>query len=389
MSKLYSMHSTRQNKRVGLFLYYEWLSLAPSLVSTIRVLTEKGYAVDILQLRDETVEAFKPESDAVTFVSIKLGKLNMLTLLNFFSASLWRSLFRRYEFFIGVDHEGIIAAGILGTLKRVPHVYYSLEILTKEDIAGEKGIRKVFLIARKLLEDYFSKRAEVTVVQDKYRAEVLSQDNGIEEARMVFVPNSYYFATPILCNEDSMGVQIPADKKIVIYTGSIMPEMALEEVLEGMHNWPKETFFILHAPYRTPYMKKIEEVIEKNNLQEKVAISIKKLSFEELCCLIRKAHIGISFYRPVDKSFALGPAGKLSFYLSQGKPVVTGTIPSAFDLINIYQCGICVEDPRDAGGAIKTILDRYAEFSQHTKQCYEEALNFSQHFNKVLDRIQS
>jgi glycosyltransferase involved in cell wall biosynthesis len=97
----------------------------------------------------------------------------------------------------------------------------------------------------------------------------------------------------------------------------------------------------------------------------------------------------ISFYRPVSKSFETGPSGKVSFYLSQGLPIITNKIPSVMDFISKYKCGICVDTPQDIGGAIKTILDNYSEYSGNTKICYENELEFSKHFKKVLDRAES
>jgi len=373
-------------KRAGIFIYYEWLSVSPSLVSTIRLLTENGYFVDVFHLCDETIDIFKPESDRVSSMVVKSGKTKWLTLILFFINSIKNVLKHKYSFFIGVDQEGIIAAGMLGKIKKTPYIYYSLEIITKEDVAKEKGLRKSVLKIRKSLENYFSKNAQITITQDNYRTDVLVEDNDIDRNRVLIVPNSYYFTNQKPCN---FNLQIPADKKIIIYTGSIIPEMAIEEIVNGVDSWPKNTLLLLHAPYSTDYLEEIRQLIKKNNIEQKVIISTGQLSFEDLCCLIKKADIGISFYRPINKSFALGPAGKVSFYLSQGIPIITNKIPSVVDLVKEYRCGICVDSAKGLGDAIRTILDNYSEFSANTRICYEKELEFSKYFKKVLEKIES
>lgn len=375
-------------KRVGIFIYYEWLSVSPSLVSTIRFLTENGYFVDVFHLYDETFGIFKPEFDKINSISVRSGKRKWLTLILFLVTSIKNVMKHRYGFFIGVDQEGIIAAGLLGKIKKVPYIYYSLEIITEEDVLKEKGIRGIVLRIRKFLESYFSKNADITITQDNYRADVLVEDNNIDKKKVFIVPNSYYFTIQKACN-NIFNLQIPADKKIIIYTGSIIPEMSIEDILNHMDLWPENAILMLHVPYKTNYLKEIEKLIKEKNIEEKIIISIGQLSFEDLCCLIKKADIGISFYRPANKSFALGPAGKVSFYLSQGLPIITNKIPSVMDLVKNYRCGICVNSAREAGDAIKTILDNYSEFSANTKICYENELEFSKYFKKVLEKVES
>lgn len=374
-----------QEKKVGIFVYYEWLSVAPSLVSAIRFLTENGYFVDIIHLYDETFGVFKPESDKATSIPVKSGKIKILSLLRFFTISVKRVIKYRYNFFIGVDQEGVMVSGILSKIKKVPNIYYSLEILTKEDILKEKGIRKFLLLIRRLLENYFSKNAQLTIVQDKYRAEALIEDKSIDNKRIFIVPNSYYSNFGESRISSDFNLQIPADKKIIIYAGSIIPEMAIEELVTSVDFWPRDTILLLHTPYRTTYLEEIEKIIKKNNLKERVIISLKRLSFEELFSLLKKADIGISLYRPTKKSFALATSGKLGFYLREGLPIISSRIPSVTDLISKYKCGICVDASKEIGEAIRTILNNYSEFSQNTKKCYENELEFSKHFKKVLD----
>jgi hypothetical protein len=268
-------------KRAGIFIYYEWLSVSPSLVSTIRYLEENGYFVDVFHLYNEEFGIFKSESDKVNPVPVRSGKIKLFSLIRFLATSVKIFFRHKYSFLIGVDQEGIIVAGLLGKIKTIPYIYYSLEIVTREDVLKERGIRRFLLMIRKSLENYFSKNAAITIAQDKYRADILIGDNDIDEKRILFVPNSYYFKNQQNTGDYTPDFLIPTDKKIVIYTGSIIPEMAIEEIVSHMDLWPKDTILIMHTPYRTQYLEKMIELIKKNNLEQKIIISVARLSFEE------------------------------------------------------------------------------------------------------------
>ncbi len=371
-------------KRVGICMYYEWLSIAPSILSAIRVLTENGYCVDVFHLYDDSLGQFNPQSEKVTSFAVRSGKLRILSMVAFFIVSLKRISKRDYAFFIGIDQEGVIVSGILSFIKRVSNVYYSLEILTKEDIAKERGFAKILLATRRLGEKYFAKRADSTIVQDKYRAEVLVQDLGIRREKIFLVPNSYDADSQKIKNLVTPDVWLPKDKKIIVYAGSIISEMAIEELVISIPLWPQDTVLLLHTPYETPYIKEIIDLIKIHNLQGRVIFSQRKLSLEELLSLLQKTHIGINLYRFANKSFELATSGKLSFYLMAGLPFISSRIPYVEDLIAKYHCGICVDTAEEVGRAIQQILDNYVAYAQDTKVCYKEELSFSKHFQMFL-----
>ena len=376
-------------KRVGIFLYFEWLSVSPSIISAIRLLTENDYVVDVFCLYNDSIKIYKPESDKVNLISVKSGKQKWLTAVQFFGASFKTVVKNKYSFFVGVDQEGTITAGFWAKIKQIPYIYYSLEIVTKEDILKEKGLRRIAIGFRRLLENFFSKRAEITVIQDHYRAQVIIDNSNIKKERIFIVPNSYYFNLKYSCKDAAAQYPFNSGKKVVIYTGSIIPEMAIEEIIDSTNYWSDNTVLLLHAPYETDYLQAMRGLVAKEKLEKKIVFSVGQLSFEELCCLIRQASIGISFYRPTSKSFALGPAGKVSFYLSQGVPIITSRVPAVLDFIEKYKCGLCIESPKYLPGAIKNILSNYSEFLSNTKLCYEEELEFPNHFKKVINKIES
>lgn len=383
------MNNRNKIKRVAIFVYYGWISISPSLVSAIKILSENGYLVDIIYLYNDIFGYFESDLSNVRSIYVKPYKNKYLLPFQFFIACFNITKSYRYDFYIGVDQEAIITAGILAKIKKVPYIYYSLEILAKEDIAKKKWFKKNYWSIKKNLESYFSRKAFAAIVQDEYRANILINDNKIDVNKIFIVPNSYYFVENNM-KYNNYDLCIPFGKKLIIYAGSIIPGLGIIEIISHMNLWPEDTAFILHAPHITPYLEEVEQIISQNKLGNKIIISIKRLSFDGLCTLIRKAHIGISFYDPIDKNSELACSGKVTFYLSQGIPIIINNIsPQSKELVSKYRCGVCVNSSEDVGKAIQTILGNYSEFSENAKIAYEQKLEFPRHFNKILEHIDS
>ncbi len=381
------METRINERRVALFVYYGWISISPSLVSTIKLLNENGYLVDIIYLYNKKFGYYKPALSNVRSIYVTSHKIRFLTPFKFIIDCYNITKSYAYDLFVGVDQEGIIAAGILSILRNIPYIYYSLEILAKEDIAKRKGGKKYLWNILKIMESYFNRKAIATIVQDEYRAKILIKDNLINERKIYLIPNSYYFEGK---NIEIMryNIEVPLDKKIIIYVGSIVQEVAIKEILSHINLWPRDTVMIIHAPNRSSYLEEVEQIIKQNNIKNKIYISIKRLTFDELCNLIRKADIGISFYKSVDKNTELACSGKVSFYLSQGIPIIINDVsPQSKELVSKYKCGICVNSSEDVGEAIRVIFKSYSKFSRNAKVAYGQELDFKKHFNNILEVI--
>jgi len=375
--------------RVALFVYYGWLSFSPSLDSAIRLLVKEGYHVDVVYKYDEKYGTFEPNIKKVRLLAVKPCKRNYFTSLKYLINSLKFTINYEYDFLIGVDWGGVIVAGIMTMINNIPYVYYSLELLLKEDIQKQQYIQRMLFRFIKVIESYYIRKASLIIIQDEYRKAVLINDANIRHKdRIVMVPNAYYFEGEKNKKHIKGTFNFPKGKKIVLYAGSIIPEMAIKEIIDQIKTWPNDILFLLHTFFINDYLKDIEQLIKANNLGDKIWISLRRLSFEELCSLIGRAHIGISFNKPGNKNGELTPSGKVSFYLSQGIPIIINNIPPQYvDLVLKYNCGIVVNNPNEVGDAIKTILENYQRMSINAKECYKEELEFSKYFRRVLRQL--
>jgi len=370
---------------------YGWLSISPSLVSTIRLLTEDGYFIDVVYLYDEQFGLFEPESDRVNAVAIRNFKNKYLrkcfSLLQLLVSAFRIAGWQKYRFFVGVDQGGVITAGILSKVKKTPYIYYSLEMLTRESIDKTKTAKRLFLRCKKFLETYFSRRADRIIIQDKYRAGFLTEDNMLDKKKILIVPNSFYFLAKDNIDYGISYLQIPLDKKIVICTGTVSPITQIDEIVKSINLWHSDAVFLIHTSYITIYLDEIRQYIEQNKLEHKIFISTKRLNFGEVSSLIRKADIGIALYKSVDMNRHLCPSGKVSFYLAMGIPIIVNDIPILRDFVDEYKCGMYVKTPKEIGEAIRIILNDYSSFCVNASRCYNQELNFPKHFKKVTEYI--
>jgi hypothetical protein len=89
-----------------------------------------------------------------------------------------------YKCFIGVDMHGLVTAFFACLLKKVPIIYWSLEIQFLSDF--KDGIRRLV----KRLERMCHRQAAFMIIQDAERAASLIRENKIRNRTTVIVPNS-------------------------------------------------------------------------------------------------------------------------------------------------------------------------------------------------------
>ncbi len=286
-----------------------------------------------------------------------------------------------YKCFIGVEPEGLIAAGMIGEKQKIPVVYYNMELrLTSEcRNISEKIIKKH--------EKIYNKSAIFTIIQDEERAMLLESDNetGMQE-----------FLTVPVCADGPRFEQrtdwlrkkfnLSDNDRIILYAGFISEWASCEEIATSAVSWPKNRILIIHSHgyYDPAYLQKL-----KKYEGEKVKISLDPVPYDDLSSFLASADIGIALYKDLGKNFtAIGSAsGKLAHYLKSGLPVITNDYPSVRKIIDSYECGVCIDSPQKIIYAMEKIFEEYDIMRQNAFRCYEDKYMFSKNFSKVIERI--
>lgn len=397
-------------KRVGLFLCGYTLGSSAQVPNSALLLAENGYEVDIFiyQARRKELITFDTEHirvyDLDEEVHTGTGKLRprlqMLsqtvrtvisgrkeyTVIPQHAFDRTKAIIasKRYDCFIGIEAQGLIFAGMMGEVFQTPVMYYSLELYLS-DHPQFSGSR---FQTRKNLERKYHQRSIATIIQDEERAELLCQDNQVVNAETYFVPVSL-LGKPVMSKtnwlQDNLG--ITNDKKVILQFGRIHAHRLSPEVVREAQEFPDDWVAVMHGSASEAEITQLQ----RYNMKNKVLFSRDLIPINEVTNLVASADIGLVFYLGDHPNTCLTgfSSEKLAYYLKCGLPVITNDFPSFKRIIEKQRCGVCVSGPHELIPAIRTILSSYDSFRENAFRCYEEHYEFSKHFSRVIERIDS
>jgi glycosyltransferase involved in cell wall biosynthesis len=298
-----------------------------------------------------------------------------------------------YIAIIGVDPEGLADAAPFADLLGVPLIYWSLELLFSDEITTKNQQ------TLKFREIVYSRRAAFTIIQDEWRAKALIEENGLDPARVLLVPNAP-MGKSICCPDDFLRERfnIPPERKVVLNAGTIRWWAMSEEIVSSANNWPEEYVLVMHSRQRSyGYGSKYVDSVAGKATPERVIISFDAVSSDRYRSLVDSADVGIAFYSPYrpwspsvpNKNLELMglSSGKLSSYLHSGLPVVVNEAIGPRELVKAYDCGVCISQASEIEEALKTIFERYDWYADNACRCFNERLEFGQYFEAVIKKI--
>jgi glycosyltransferase involved in cell wall biosynthesis len=405
--------------RIAIFFWEGYLGVAPSLINAIRLLVTEGYHVDIVTRRPtfgefapiptfptgvriwtEGVRSELPSGTVVSsckdeFDQVRLRKYipkivrdrlrRYWQLTHFVLFSLRSVQGKKYKCFIGVDMHGLVTAFFACLFKKVPIIYWSLEIQFLRDF--KDGCRRLV----KRLERICHRQAAFMVIQDLERASSLIRENKIRNPKTVIVPNGP-LGWPRSETSDffQKKFSISPDRRIVLHLGMISPEVLSLEIASEASNWNEDLVLVFHERAQRaqtdPYIKQVQQAG-----CGKVLFSLEPVPYDALDCVVMSGHIGLVFYRKElgpNWSEMAGASGKLAHYLRCGLPVICLDLPGFVKVVNEYQCGICVSEPGAIQAAAEAIFRDYEFYRTNALKCYAQSYEFGRHFREVLQKIE-
>ena len=301
-----------------------------------------------------------------------------------FTAHLKKYINQDYLCLIGVEPRGLLSATLLAQDHNIPVIYQNMELLLADECKSD--IDKVM----KNLERECNQKCFFTIIQDQRRAQYLIKDNQLDPQKIKLLPNSlwedvYRNTTDYLYKK----LNIPKDKKIILYAGNLnWPSMSLE-VAKSAQTWSDEYVLVLHTWAKfgrtDEYTNEMKKIIDN----KKVYLSVEFLESRQFPELISSASIGLVFYRNLGPNYyEIGSAcNKLIRYLNAGVPVITIDFPSLKEKIESTGAGICVSSPEFIGPAINKIMESYEEYRASAFKLYEQDYTFSKNFQEILSAI--
>jgi glycosyltransferase involved in cell wall biosynthesis len=329
-------------------------------------------------------------------------------LVHWFGISFYRPLRRRrfnvffrsrhrslpYVCLIGMNRygQGLIEAAAYAELLGVPLINWSLELSFMAEQQSEKQRQ------RKSQEIECSRKAVFTIIQDKWRAQALADENSLPLSSMVLVPNAPMGAARRKSNptyRERLG--IPAGKKLILCSGNIGYTTMNLEIIEAANSLPDEYMLVIQSRQSpSPKFDYASRMVRKAN-PERVKLFFDPVPTESYRALVDAADVGICFYRPCEAA-SMEPysknmdivglsSGKLSDYLYSGLPVIVNDTKGPKDLVLAHQCGKCVNEGGDLESALKELFRDYEDYSRNACRCFDEELELGKFFQPVVERI--
>jgi len=414
------------NKFVAIF--YPWANMGAftSLRDALVILIEHGYRVDFYNVYDGSYPS--PDLDEpglsiinrpevfINFPEIypklihrinKGGKPYRWWMMNVFHP-LRRMILRNkfllqqhashpYCCIIGIDPNGIISALPIAKMFHLPLVYWSLELLFTSEITRSEDKNL------KYLEVEGSRQASITIVQDRWRGKALIDENGLDPAKIIYVPNAPRgIARRKKSNYLHKRLNISPEKKIILCTGSIAHWSMIAEIVAASSEWPNNYLLVIQSrrnnnSHLSKYIKDLMKLVDP----KKVIISFDPVPQSDFRTLVDSADVGLAFYAPdqtksstlYGKNISLigFSSGKISGYLFSGVPIIVNEAAAGGlrEMVSEFGCGICVSDPSKISIALKDIFEDYEKYSSSACTCFQQLWELEKNFLPVIEKFRS
>jgi len=419
-------------KRVGLFISSYVFASSTSIINSAVMLADAGYNVDIflsdvshaefVNFKDKTIKVYNFDEKTDTSEQAATGGSLRKVLDGFVNYCLQnkqsrflaskiipKALIKKYDFlirkkvlyahisraieivkenqykcFFGFDPFGLIFAHTVGEEKKIPILYYSLELY----ISSEKHVGICYNKALKKMEKAYNQEAVATIVQDEERGLLLSEENGVPVSKLFYVPVS------ILGSSFKERKQyfrkrfpIPEDKKIILCIGGLNDGNASLEIAKAANTLPDGWVLVFHG-HHSCNPEYIQELMKYST---NVFFSMDMVMYDQLKELVSSADIGLALYKDLNPNYNnIGmSSGKIAHYFQCGLPIIVSDFPSTRKIIDSYNSGVCINGAEQISQAIKTISMNYEQYRENAFKCYQENYEFSAYFSKVVEKIES
>lgn len=414
------MADARRRGRIALFYPYGQFSTVAGLLDATRMLSDAGYEVEVFYRATTDFIADRLSYPRVTVTDNKPAVFSMgparyprwlrhgrgayAQLIAVGPHRWWRRLAfipelqRRhqelpYVCLMGLDWHGLMAAGPLAEALDVPLVYWCLELMFRGDRPG--GNWEAF----KQEEMKWSRKADLVIIQDSWRAAALVEENGVDPATIALVPNAprgQAHRSPNGPLRERYGIAPSA--RVVICSGFLRAWAMSLEIAEAARDWPSDYLLYMQSKATREDAGKEypKRVIGAAASTDSVLLSLDPLPAREFSGLLDAADVGLALYNPrfradgsIDRNIQLMgySSGKLADYLHAGLPVIVSRLPGPEDLIRKYECGVCVDRPEDVADALDSIFRDYSRLSANACRCFNEELELERNFAGVIDRL--
>jgi hypothetical protein len=369
----------------------------PTMTALFHILKEQR--VDVYLFGPDQQPSCPDNIQNVRFVR-SVFKLNLFKNPIHFKAH-WTSYFKiirllrkeKISTLLAVDPMGIIVGGRIKRFigKKINLSYISFEIFFKNELSG-------YYLKMKEKEIYYSGFIDSLLIQDEKRRDLLINENSISipPECIALVPVSPVKIEIAEKPDIHTSLNIPVDKKLVIYSGSVGAWCGTDAIIEAFDKgyWNNDYWLVFHT----------RKIIQSNDayyeelmrLENDVNIPFSMHphpfdSFEELSVFLSGFDLALALYYPNNENPYYGKnmkeiglsSGKFSTYMMLGIPTIVTPCDIYADLILKYPFGAVLQDINQIGTLLsETVFDKQGAY-----QLYNEKLQPMDKLKKYIEII--
>lgn len=285
--------------------------------------------------------------------------------------------------FIGVEKKGVIWAGMMGHQFRIPYIYYSLELYTKDhpDAMVTPMDRCI-----KAAEESYHRKASGTVVQDSDRAHVLFADNGVPPGITFHLPVSVLGPPrPKGSNFFRDRYGLSPSQRVILQFGLFYNRRFSLELIDVAEGFNKDRILILHG---YSISESYHHLLRKKT-HDRVILSRDLVPTERITDVIASTDIGLVLYTAETQNDFLTAfaSEKLALFLQHGKPIIAFDYPGYRQLIAECECGVLIQSLSELPEAIEKILSNWDHFKRNAIQSFRLHYDYAINSEPMIDWI--
>ncbi len=274
-------------------------------------------------------------------------------------------LFNKADIYIANDLDTLAANFLSSRIKGVPVLFDNHEYFTGvPELLERPFVRKFW----KAIERYiFPKLKYIYTVNDSLK-NIFEKEYNVPVEVIRNIP---------LCGVEktenkNTNIDIPRDKKIVLYQGAINKDRGIEEAIKSMQFVDGVLLLIIGDG---DVINEVKKLAVDLNLQEKVKFT-GKIPFRELINYTQLADLGLCIEKPTNINYIYSLPNKLFDYIRSGVPVLASHLPEVENIINQYSIGEFIEshDPQHIASQIRKCLD-----DESSRTLWKENLKIASH----------
>ena len=359
----------KKRKKAAHFLSIPELACSPQNEALISAYLDLGCEVDLFTPGGSCdVSAY---GDQVACRPVEYG---LRWLLRHVILPFWR----RYTLFSGTSEDPLAVVGVLSTIHRRPAIALVDEIKS----GSYRGNARE---SWKQLCRLGMRRAELNIVNDEFRIELLKKYSGLPDSKKIIVYPSAYRCPPP-----------PVDRKLQREIWGV-PEDALVVGASGGFNLTAGADWLIDAlriPGRYGVIQPLGTdplalfLLRRLEMSSRIYVEEKRLDWRTAWAQAAAMDIGVVIYNNSAPQFQhMGTSSnRLCMFLAMGVPVIASRQDS-FHFLEKFDCGILVDDSRGFSAAVDRIRERLSEMRANAFQCWKDYIRAPERYIDLREAV--